>query len=241
MNPNIDLMPFRRVWQWTQECALPYWGAACFDIGTGSFVEAAGWDGEPLLEMPRRTMVQARQIYVFAHASLLGWSASGRDLALEAAGNLIDRHFTFGDGDGWVFSITRDGKISDPKRDLYAYAFALYGLAWAYMLEPNPRFIDVARRTLFALDADFATPSGGFFPALGSDSRQLLQNPHMHLFEALIAWYSATGDKFFLVRAGKIFRLMTEKFFQADTCMLAEFFDDSWKPVLGPKGRLCEP
>ena len=76
---------------WTVREALPYWGGAGFDWGKQSFVERADFSGRPLASAPRRTMVQARQIYVFAHAALLGWRPEGRKIAIAAAHNLISR------------------------------------------------------------------------------------------------------------------------------------------------------
>ena len=38
------------------------------------------------------------------------------------------------------------------------------GLAWAYKLEPDPRFLWSALKTLDLLDKQFASSSGGFHP-----------------------------------------------------------------------------
>ena len=44
-----------------------------FDEAENSFIERVDFSGSALGSAPRRTMVQARQIYVFSHASLLNW------------------------------------------------------------------------------------------------------------------------------------------------------------------------
>ena len=77
--------------RWVIEEALPLWGETGFDAARGSFVERLTFEGSPLLSAPRRAMVQARQIYVFSHAALLGWRPEGKAVALEAAHSLIDR------------------------------------------------------------------------------------------------------------------------------------------------------
>jgi mannose/cellobiose epimerase-like protein (N-acyl-D-glucosamine 2-epimerase family) len=49
------------------ESALPAWSTAGFDAGAGRFSERLDWSGAPL-DVPHRSMVQARQIYVHARA-----------------------------------------------------------------------------------------------------------------------------------------------------------------------------
>lgn len=226
---------------WTVNEALPYWGGAAFDEDSQSFVEGADFSGRPLTSAPRRTMVQARQIYVFAHAALLGWRPAGRRIAIAAARNLIDGHLSPDGRPGWIFSATHEGAIHDARRDFYATSFALFGLAWAYRLEPDPRFLEAALHTVDELDRHFSSPAGGYYGALPPDRDALFQNPHMHLFEAMIAWFEATGEERFLARAAEIRGLMAARFFQSRTGVLAEYFDGSWNPSSGLRGRLCEP
>lgn len=230
-----------RLRAWAIGEALPFWGSVGFDHARGSFIERIGFDGVPMPEVPRRAMVQARQIYVFSHAALLGWWPRGREIALKAAHRLIDRYQGVDGAPGWVFSIRPDGAVHDGKRDLYAHAFALFGLAWAYKLEPEPRFLAAALATLQDLDRHFASPAGGFYTELPPQTDRRHQNPHMHLFEAMLAWFDATGHDFFLQRAGELHAMMAERFFQPKTGILAEYFDTSWNPCAGIEGRICEP
>lgn len=230
-----------RLKTWVIEEALPLWGEAGFDSARGGFVERLTFEGKPLLDKPRRAMVQARQIYVFSHAALIGWRPQGGAIALEAAHRLIDRYHGSDGGHGWVFSIHPDGAISDPKRDFYAHAFALFGLAWAYRLAPEPRFLSAALATLEVLDRHFKSASGGYHTALPADETKREQNPHMHLFEAMLAWFEATGRDMFLARAAELHDLMAVRFFQSRTGILAEYFDRSWTPREGLAGRICEP
>jgi mannose-6-phosphate isomerase len=63
----------------------------------------------------------------------------------------------------------------------------------------------------------------------------------MHLFEAMLAWFEATGREEFLARAGDIHGMMAGRFFQSRTGILAEYFDGDWRPQAGTAGRICEP
>jgi mannose-6-phosphate isomerase len=228
-----------RAWIVTE--ALPFWGTTGFDEAHGSFVERADLSGAALVDVPRRAMVQARQVYVFSHAALLGWWPDGKRLALTAAANLISRYLAPDGRPGWAFSVSAGGAMRDARRDLYPHAFVLFGLAWAYRLEPRPAFRDAALETLAVLDKHFASPSGGFHSECRAKPDALLQNPHMHLFEAMIAWHEASGEPLFLTRAATLLDMMATRFFQPQTGILAEYFDASWAPERGIRGRICEP
>ena len=73
---------------WIAATALPTWAARGFNIEAGRFHERLDRDGAPLA-VPHRAMVQARQIFVFAHAAGLGWAPEGAALAETAMASLL--------------------------------------------------------------------------------------------------------------------------------------------------------
>jgi mannose/cellobiose epimerase-like protein (N-acyl-D-glucosamine 2-epimerase family) len=227
---------------WLKDHALPFWSKTGFDQTLLSFHERTDFNGNPLINTPRRTMAQARQIYVFSHAYELGWCKDGGNCALQATRSLIKRHWRVDGSAGWIFSVTNSGQIHDARRDTYSHAFALLGLAWAYRLEPSKEFKQIADETFTVLDTLFAAQSfGGFIdgaPRLDSLRRQ---NPHMHLFEAALAWFEATGEAKYLARAGEIFGLFSTRFFDPETGALGEYFDECWNPAASSIGNICEP
>ncbi|MBY0610688.1 MAG: AGE family epimerase/isomerase [Beijerinckiaceae bacterium] len=222
--------------------ALPFWADIGFDQRTSSFHERLDFSGVPIGDAPRRTMAQCRQIYVYAHAHELGWSDQGADRAMRAVHSLISRHWSPDGARGWVFSIRPDGKVHDPRRDTYAHAFVLLGLAWAYRIDPSQKLLDLADQTLAIIDTLLAAEDhGGFTDGVPRPDALRRQNPHMHLFEANLAWFEASGEARFLARAGEIFGLFTTRFFDPERGALLEYFDDRWRPAAGQAGTICEP
>lgn len=231
-----------RVKSWCTRVALPYWGEVGFDQATGSFYERLDFNGAPIVSAPQRTLVQGRQIAVFAQAAMSGWFPGGGERAIRAADTMIRRHWGANGEPGWVHSVASDGAIAASMRDSYTQAFALYGLAWAYRLQPDARYLALADQTFAFMDCHLTLPPhGGFLDHPGPQSRGRRQNPHMHLFEAALAWYDVTGESRFLARADQLFQLFEAKFFQPDTSILVENFKDDWQPVSGPRGRTFEP
>ena len=238
--PDTAALDSMRHWLLAQ--ALPKWAITGFDPQFGGFRERLDLQAQPLASSPSyRLVTQARQIYAFSHAALLGWFPTGRDLAVMATETMLRRYRGPDGKPGLVFSVDPDGGVADPRRDTYGHAFALFALAWAYKLT-NDRALEREAFGILALfDGAFAAPGGGLLNGVDASSGHRLQNPHMHLFEAMLAWYDATGDARFLARAGEMFGLFTTRFWQPGTATLSEYFDSALAPAEGDTGRVYEP
>jgi mannose-6-phosphate isomerase len=228
-----------RLTDWFRESALPLWLDRGFDERAGGFHERLDFEANPIPDVPRRLTVQGRQIFTYARATMLGW-ADGRDKVERAFEAMVERYLA-PDGDpGFVFTIDDDGEVVDGRRDLYAHAFILLASSAYYSMTGDSQAIALADNTLAFLDAEMRCPHGGYLDSAPSPPPRLRQNPHMHLFEALLALYAATGKAGYLARAGEIFGYFRTRFFQPETGILAEFFDPAWMPLDGPRA-IWEP
>ena len=145
---------------WAIDAALPLWSSAGFDAASGRFQERLDLAGRPIPEIPRRLMVQCRQIAVYALADELGW-CHGRDIVRNAVEHLERSYFQADGAPGWIFSIDADGSPADVCRDSYAHAFVLLALGWAYRTLGTLRLIDLADQTLAFIDRQLASPLHG--------------------------------------------------------------------------------
>lgn len=220
---------------WAVDRALPLWGGVGFDARESQFVEQIGFDGAPLLDVPRRVMVQARQIYVFGLAHERGWFKGGDRLVEAAYRQMVARYRPEG-GRGWAFSCDRGGRVVDTTRDLYAHAFVLLALGTVARLGFGGDPLRLARETLAFLDAEMSAPAGGYLEALPATGAPRRQNPHMHLLEALLAWHAVAPDEGFDARARDLVDLLERRFLvrSGGNVALVEFFDDALAPLGGP-------
>jgi mannose/cellobiose epimerase-like protein (N-acyl-D-glucosamine 2-epimerase family) len=232
----------KRASNWLCEFALPLWANQGFDRSHGAFHEQLDFSLAPVLNVPSRLMVQSRQVAVFAAAALSGRFSGGREIALLAAENMVHR-YERADGDpGWILSIGRTDNSSNHLRDLYAHAFALFGLAWVLRLEKRQTFLDAIDRTLAFLDDFMADPvAGGYWDSIPRTDNLRRQNPHMHLFEAFIALYEATGDRSFLSRSKTLRNLAIERFLVPQGGALREYFFDDWSVAPSEGSGSVEP
>lgn len=220
--------------RWLTATALPLWASTGFDAG-GAFHERLRLDGNPDAGADRRLFVQARQIYVYAHAATLGWY-DGLAQARAACAWMM-RHARADGRPGLAHGLHADGRIADATRDSYDHAFVLLALAHlAHAGEDVRALID---ETLAFVDDHLTLADGSL--AEGAPPRlPRRQNPHMHMLEAMLALHETIGHPGALVRAARLVALMPT-FLDAATRTLGEYFTDAWTPVPGDAGRSVEP
>ena len=224
---------------WMFGHALPFWGnAGHAGAGLGAH-EHLRLDGSPADVTYKRMRVQARQIYVFSHAALLGW-APGEQLARDGYA-FITRSGERPDG-GWVRRLSSSGDdVVDEAVDLYDQAFVLLGLAWYARLTSDKEVLQRARRTVEWIRTHMAAPAGGFYNVVPVEPAFRHQNPHMHLLEAVLALQEASGDPYYADFAKELVALFHDHLFDLKTGTLGEFFTEDWSPAPGEPGDHVEP
>lgn len=229
---------FDEVHLWTYEKALPFWADRGLDRAGLGFVEHLDLQGNDARAPFKRMRVQARQVYVFSHAALTGF-APGLEVARRGV-DFILRHGRTSDG-VWARRLGRDGGVLDPTPDFYDQAFVLFALAWWARASGDDSAIDLADRSLEGLDRVLGRSDGRGYHAERPDGSEAVQNPHMHLLEALLALYETTGAARFKERAIGVTRLFQEAFYDSATGSLAEYYDQEWRRAAGDRGRIVEP
>lgn len=229
-----------RLARWTCEEALPVWSGAGFDTETGRFREALDPEtGEPA-DRPIRARVPPRQIYSVIAGGNLGWSGNWQKIADSA----LDRYFAdfFEASPLAIKSVSASGEPVDEGIDIYDQAFALFALATAAEAMPSRRDEMSARAAsiLHAMRDGLPHPLAGFEEA-NPRILPLRSNPHMHLFEAGLAWEALEPEGQWRGLADEIAGLALSKFVAADTGALREFFDGDFNPAPGDDGRRVEP
>lgn len=212
------------------EHSLPLWSKEGWDPAAGGFVERLDSSGRADRAVPRRVRVQARQIYCFSKAAQIGWYPEGRAIALKGLDYLLTRAKGADGRPGFVHLLGQDGAVLDPLRDTYDQAFVMLALASVYSLSQDAQVRAEINSLVSFLDTQLRSPHGGFLEGL-PPSFPRRQNPQMHLFEAMIATFDATGDPTFRNRAAEFFKLFNERLYDAQNQVLGEYFEDDWSRV----------
>lgn len=232
----------QRAESWLVGEALPKWTGVGFDPKRQCFEEQLGFDGKPVIEVPCRIMVQARQIATYSAAASCGRFPAGLQFAQAAAEAAIAGYHRVDGRPGWVFSIDRNGGIVSTRRDLYAHAFLLFAFSWLARATENERDLGMAYTILGEIDEIFPAPIyGGYLDAIPRHDLLRRQNPHMHLFEALLALHQTTGDRAVLERCRALTALATTRFIDPATGALRECYTDNWAVHPAPGQGSVEP
>lgn len=172
----------------------------------------------------------ARMVHCYTMAQELGLPGADRmiDHGMEA---LWSRHRDPRHG-GYVWSFDDDGPVN-PTKQAYGHAFVLLAAASARVAghpDADRLLHDVAEvlHTRFWDDA-----AGASREEFSEDWKPLGpyrgQNSNMHLTEALMAAYEATGDLAWLTMAERIARLIIDRHARAEGWRVAEHFDEDWR------------
>jgi mannose/cellobiose epimerase-like protein (N-acyl-D-glucosamine 2-epimerase family) len=224
---------------WMFDAALPLWAEHGVDRANGGYVEQLDFTGRDAGLDFKRTRVTGRQIYVFSHAATLGW-APGNALAEAGIAFLTERAW-LGADKGFARTLTRSGDVRDPTPDLYDHAFVLFAFAWRHKAAKDADSLRWMHVTLDCIERLLRHPGGlGYWHELPATGwRQ--QNPHMHLTEACLAAFDASGDARFADKARDLVQLFRTRFFDPASGTLAEYFADDWSRAPGADGRITEP
>jgi mannose/cellobiose epimerase-like protein (N-acyl-D-glucosamine 2-epimerase family) len=221
---------------WLFGCALPLWWQVGADHVRGGFHEAIDLDGMPVAR-PHRARTVARQAFSYCEAGRLGWDGPWRKAAQHALDHFQARFIAV---DGTIISLVDlDGAASQSPFQLYDQAFGLLAYAGAHRaFGPAAGWDRRAAALRRRLEQEHAHPLGGFLEGRGL---QQCANPHMHLFEAAVAWVAIDDDPAWRRMADGLAALCLEKMIDPATGALRELFAADWRPAPGLDGRICEP
>jgi mannose/cellobiose epimerase-like protein (N-acyl-D-glucosamine 2-epimerase family) len=210
--------------------SLPLWSREGWDSSRGGFVERLDIEGRADHAAPRRVRVQARQIYCFAKAAQLGWYPEGREIAMKGLDYLLAKAKNPDGRPGFVHSLDPNGSTMNAARDTYDHAFVLLALSTVYQLSKDAQVRDEIESLIAFIDRDLRSPHGGFVEGIPATMPRR-QNPQMHVFEAFIATFDATGDAVFQNHAGQLYSLFVANLYDPQRQVLGEYFEEDWSKI----------
>jgi sulfoquinovose isomerase len=179
----------------------------------------------------------SRLVHSFAIAHLLG---------LPGADRIVDHGMAFlwermRDGQhGGYFWAVDDEKPTDPTKQAYGHAFVLLAASSAMCVgHPDaPRLIEDVTQVIEERFWDKAAGASTeeYNPDWSPIGTYRGQNSNMHLTEALMAAFEATGDRGYLEKAESIASLIIDRHARTEGWRVAEHFTASWDVDRAYKG-----
>ncbi|NMA99620.1 MAG: AGE family epimerase/isomerase [Phyllobacteriaceae bacterium] len=196
----------------------------------GGFFELSD-DGQPLSPDNglRQIHVTARMVHCAVIGSLLGRPGSG-ELVDHGMRYLWEKHRDSQYG-GYVWSLDDNGYVDDSKQ-AYGHAFVLLAGASAKLVGHPLADQVIADATEIIQTHFWDDKIGAVREEFGNDWGQIStyrgQNSNMHLTEALMAAYEATGQRDYLRKATRISDLIIHRNAAKLDYRVAEHFHEDW-------------
>ena len=222
---------------WLFNHALPLWWERGYDPQARAFHESLPQDGAPTASR-RRLRVQSRQVIVYARAGQLGWTGPWADAVEHGLATLLERGLH--PNGAPIHALGANGEVADPRADLYDLAFALLALAEASVALGDASLLARAEHSLAGLEGHWKLAQGGYAEGDVAPAPPRRQNPHMHLFEALLALFDASGDSMHEDLVSELYKLFTTQLLDP-AGFVPEYFDDNWAPIADPAHQRIEP
>ncbi|MBN8683992.1 MAG: AGE family epimerase/isomerase [Chitinophagales bacterium] len=166
------------------------------------------------------------------------------DTALRAYEYLCAHFYDAGFG-GFYWSLDAAGKPENDKKQVYAQAFAIYGLSEYYLLSGNAAALDLALQTFDLLEKNTLDLAlNGYFEAYSRNwvlledlrlsekdaNEAKTQNTHLHVLEAYANLLRAAPENRRVAAAlENLIELFEQRFIDPQSAHIHLFFDEKWQ------------
>lgn len=225
----------RRLRDWLRLRALPLWSSVG-QASDGGFSELLSLEGRRVVA-ERRARVQARQIYVFAQAGLLGWQGAWAN-NVRSGLDYLNANFLRPDGLMWNL-ISHEGQRLNDEFRVYDQAFLL--LALATSVKAGVEQEAVAARLAVSVREHLLKRADETGAIVEEGEHPYQSNAHMHLLEAALAWVEVSSDPAWMELAVRVAKLAAEVFVDQGSGRLREFFESDWTMARDEARQLVEP
>ena len=219
---------------------LPFWAERMQD-GRGGFHGRIDGEGRLVPDAPRGAILNARILWTFASAFRVLRDPAWRTVADRAYLQIRDRFFDPVYG-GVYWSLDASGQPLDARKQFYAIAFALYGLAEYYRATGAEEALSLAVRLYRDIEAHSRDwVKGGYWEAAQRDWSPIADmrlsakdrndaktmNTHLHILEGYTALLRVWPDTGLRESLSALVELFLTRIVRPDG-HLGLFFDEDW-------------
>ena len=239
---HIDTQKFKAEIHTEMEALLYFWSQETPDEFQGGFIgEIDHFNGKNYFA-DKGAVLNARLLWTFAAAYPINQNEVHKNLA-ERAFIYLKNNFINPTHGGLYWSLTYEGKPKETNHQIYALAFAIYGLSEYFKISANNQALAIALSLYNKIETySFDTIHGGYFEAF-SDDWELLEdlrlsekdanekktmNTHLHIVEAYANLYEVWPDKELKQRIKDLLSIIDTHFIDKNSGHLRLFFDENW-------------
>lgn len=185
-----------------------WWLAHAVDESQGGFIGNMDCDNVVTANADKGVILNARILWFFSEAALFSGNDNYRSAANRACDYLLT-HFIDPIHGGVYWRVDAWGNAVNKRKQVYAQAFAIYGLVAYYRLSQKEAILETALALFDTLESKARDDqNGGYLEAFSCDWQPLVDmrlserdmnspksmNTHLHLLEAYCALYSVEAS-----------------------------------------------
>lgn len=220
---------------------LPFWLDNAIDHAGGGFLGHINFHGTPVPEANKGSILNARIMWTFA-ASYREFEDPAYLWAADRAFCYFMDNFVDGKYGGVYWELDYQGNPVNTKKQIYALAFAIYGLSEYYRAIGKKAALDQAIALYHDIEQySFDRERNGYFEAFSRDwgkaedlrlsekdqNESKTMNTHLHILEAYTNLYRVWKDSALKQQLINLVELFIEYFINSEG-HLNLFFDDEW-------------
>jgi mannobiose 2-epimerase len=221
---------------------LPFWMTKMIDSKDGGFLGRIDGYGRIQNEADKGCVLNSRILWTFSSAYRILKNPEYLKIA-ERSKNYLLNHFFDKEYGGVFWLINHNGEMKDGKKQIYAQAFAIYGLSEFYRISNERNCLEKAIE-LFSLIETYSFDNNldGYFEAFSREwgtigdlrlsnkdaNEKKTMNTHLHVLEAYTNLYRVWQDDSLKKQLRGLINVFTEKIVNSQTFNLNMFFDEEW-------------
>ena len=222
---------------------LPFWINRMQDMVNGGFYGCINGKGKVIKDAHKGSVLNSRILWTFSAAYRLYGNKEYLEVATRAQKYLL-KYFIDKKYKGVYWQLNHTGSPSNSKKQVYAQAFAIYGLTEYWHATGDGDSLELSIEIFKVIEEYcFKHKTNGYVEALSEEWQPIedmrlsskdenmyyTMNTHLHILEAYTKLYSVWKDTNLKGSLRNLIEVFLDKIIDKDTNHLNLFFDENWK------------
>ena len=224
------------------DAILKYWSKNTIDNQNGGFIGQIDFNDHLIATTEKGSVLNARILWSFSASYQVTKNEEHKKLATRAF-DFLSKYFYDAEFGGLFWSINADKTPKDTKNQIYALAFAIYGLTEYYAISKEEKALEIAINLYLQIQQHSYDPvNGGYLEAFTREWKPIADlrlsdkdanekktmNTHLHIAEAYANLFKVWKDKKLQNVIVELLATIEERFINTETGHLRLFFNEEW-------------